>query len=189
MSKIFLENLNSQINPSLLFSSERLGFRLWKEKDLPALSAMNADNKTMRYFEKPLSVEESQAMMDRMHKMYEDKSYCYFAVELLKTGKFIGMIGLGRKAFEADFTPCVDIGWRLDKRYWNQGYASEGAKRCLVFVSGSGIDEVLSMASIGNEASTQVMKKIGMSYWKDFEHPDLAHKPDISTLHLYRISL
>ena len=151
--------------------------------------AMNADNETMRYFEKPLSVEESQAMMDRMRKMYEDRGYCYFAVELLKTGEFTGMIGLGRKTFEADFTPCVDIGWRLDKRFWNQGYASEGAKRCLVFVSGSGISEVLSLASIGNHVPFQVMKKIRMSYWKDFEHPDLVHKPDISTLQLYRISL
>jgi RimJ/RimL family protein N-acetyltransferase len=177
------------MNPSLLFSSERLGFRLWQDKDLPEFAAMNADTETMRYFDKPLSAEESQAMMERMNQLYTDRGYCYFAVELLKTGKFIGMIGLGWKAFEADFTPCVDIGWRLDKRFWNQGYASEGAKRCLEFASESGIDEVLSMASIGNEASTQVMKKIGMSYWKDFEHPDLVHKPDISTLHLYRISL
>jgi RimJ/RimL family protein N-acetyltransferase len=150
---------------------------------------MNADNETMRYFEKPLSVEESQAMMERMHKMYEDRSYCCFAVELLKTGEFTGMIGLGRMTFEADFTPCVDIGWRLDKRFWNQGYASEGAKRCLVFVSGSGISEVLSLASIGNHASVQVLKKIGMNYWKDFQQRDLTYKPDISTLQLYRISL
>jgi RimJ/RimL family protein N-acetyltransferase len=177
------------MNPALLFSSERLGFRLWQEKDLHALSTMNADAETMRYFEKPLSVEESQAMMERMHKMYEDRGYCYFAVELLKTGEFTGMIGLGRKTFEADFTPCVDIGWRLDKRYWNQGYATEGAIKCLDFARGLGISEVFSMASIGNIASTQVMRKIGMSYWKDFEHPDLTHKPDISTLHLYRISL
>jgi hypothetical protein len=64
----FQKNLNSQMNPSLLFSSERLGFRLWQEKDLPEFSAMNADAETMRYFEKPLSAEESQAMMERMHK-------------------------------------------------------------------------------------------------------------------------
>jgi RimJ/RimL family protein N-acetyltransferase len=84
------------------------------------------------------------------------------------------MIGLGWKAFEADFTPCVDIGWQLDKRFWNQGYATEGAKRCLEFARESGISEFLSMASIGNHASVQVMKRIGMSYWKDFEHPDLV---------------
>jgi RimJ/RimL family protein N-acetyltransferase len=176
------------MNPSLLFSSERLDFRLWQEKDLPEFSAMNADAETMRYFEKPLSTEESQATMDRMNKMYEDRGYCYFAVELLKTGEFVGMIGLGWKTFEADFTPCVDIGWRLDKRYWNQGYATEGAIKCLDFSRELEISEVLSMASIGNIASTQVMKKIGMSYWKDFEHPDLAYRPQISTLHLYRIS-
>ena len=148
---------------------------------------MNADAETMRYFEKLLSAEESQAMMERMHKMYEYRGYCYFAVELLKTGEFDWMIGMGYKTFEADFTPCVDIGWRLDKRFWNQGYASEGAKRCLVF--GSEISEVLSLASIRNHASVQVMKKIRMSYWKDFQQRDLTYKPDISTLHLYWISL
>jgi len=51
------------MNPFRLFSSARLGFRLWQEKDLPEFFAMNADAETMRYFEKPFSVEESQAMM------------------------------------------------------------------------------------------------------------------------------
>jgi RimJ/RimL family protein N-acetyltransferase len=81
----------------------------------------------------------------------------------------------------------VDIGWRLGKKFWNQGLATEGALACLGFAQQKQINEVVSMASIGNTASIQVMKKIGMNYWKDFDHPELGNFPDIRRCNLFRI--
>lgn len=150
---------------------------------------MNADPETMRFFQKPLNEVESQAMMERMNTLYADKGYCYFAVDLLETGKLVGMIGLGWKTFEASFTPCVDIGWRIRKEFWNQGLTGEGAQACLDFAKENGIPEILSMASLKNLASLRVMQKIGMKYWQDFEHPELINHPAISRLSLYRIYL
>jgi len=100
--------------------------------------------------------------MERMNKMYENRGYCYFAVELLKQ-QISSDDWTGLESFRGNFTPCVRY-WMADsiKRFWNQGYASEGAKRCLEFASESRNRMSPSMASIGNEASTQVMKKIGM---------------------------
>lgn len=172
-----------------LFSSSRLGFRLWQESDLPLFSEMNADPETMKYFANTLTEKESEAMMTRMNTMFEAHGYCYFAIELLENQEFVGMIGLGYKDFEADFTPCTDIGWRIRKKFWNQGIATEGAAACLDYARANQINEVLSMASTGNAASLKVMEKIGMEHWKDFDHPDLSHRPDIAKLHLYRISL
>ncbi|SIN67552.1 GNAT family N-acetyltransferase [Algoriphagus halophilus] len=173
---------------SYLFTSTHLGFRTWINSDLEQFSAMNSDPETMKYFEKPLNTEESKAMMERMNKLYEDKGYCYFAVERLETSEFLGMIGLGWKTFEAEFTPCVDIGWRIQKEFWNKGYTTEGAKRCLSYAKELGLKEVLSLASSDNKASIRVMQKIGMEYWLDFDHPDLKKSKHLNPCSLYRIS-
>lgn len=170
-----------------LFTTPRLGFRTWQPFDLDDFAAINADKEVMRFFQKPLSREETLAMMDRMQRMYEERGYCYFAVDLLESKELIGTIGLGWKTFAADFTPCVDIGWRLGKKFWNRGLATEGAEACLHFAQQTEIPEVLSMASIGNLASIQVMQKIGMTYWKDFDHPDLGDFPNIQRCCLYKI--
>jgi RimJ/RimL family protein N-acetyltransferase len=172
-----------------LFTSVRLGFRTWRPFDLDDFAAINKDPEVMRYFQKPLSTKETHAMIDRMVTLFEEKGYCYFAVDMLSNRELIGTIGLGWKTFEADFTPCVDIGWRLAKKWWNQGLATEGAMACLDFARQQGITEVLSMASVENTASIEVMKKIGMSYWKDFDHPDLWEFPEIQQCALYRVSL
>lgn len=172
-----------------LFQSKRLGFRPWLPSDLPAFSVMNADPETMTFFQHPLSKKESKALMDRMSRLYADLGHCYFAVDLLESDEFLGMIGLGTKSFKATFTPCIDIGWRIKKEFWNKGYASEGAARCLQFAKELGIKEVYSIASSKNTPSIRVMQKIGMDYVYDFEHPDLVQYPRLQPCALYKIDL
>lgn len=172
-----------------LFTSARLGFRTWRPFDLDDFAVINKDREVMRFFQSTLSRKETQAMMDRMLGLFEEKGYCYFAVDLLETRELIGTIGLGWKTFEADFTPCVDIGWRIARKWWNKGLATEGALVCLDFAKQKGIPEVLSMASTGNTASIEVMKKIGMNYWKNFDHSELWEFPEIQHCDLYRITL
>ena len=176
------------MNP-YLFTTPRLGFRTWQEFDLDDFSAINADPETMRFFQKTYSREDTLEMMNRMQRTFEEKGYCYFAVDYLESKELVGTIGLGWKTFESDFTPCVDIGWRIGKKWWNQGLATEGAAACLEYAQKLQLPEVLSMASIDNTASIQVMKKIGMSYWKDFDHSELASHPHIQRCSLYRIGL
>jgi RimJ/RimL family protein N-acetyltransferase len=176
------------MNKSYLFTSSNLGFRTWQDSGLDAFSEMNSDFETMRYFEKPLSTDESKAMMERMNNMFEEKGYSYFAVELLETGEFLGMIGLGWKTFEAEFTPCVDIGWRIRRAFWNKGYSTEGASRCLDYARDLELKEIVSLASSENKASIRVMQKIGMEYWLDFDHPDLKKSKHLNPCSLYRIS-
>lgn len=172
-----------------LFQSQRLGFRIWLTTDLEAFSEMNADAETMKFFQKPYSKKKSIDLMDRMNRLFAEINHCYFAVELLENHEFLGMIGLGTKSFEASFTPCVDIGWRIRKKFWNQGYATEGAKRCLDFAQELQIKEVYSLASSKNLASIRVMQKIGMTYEYDFEHPDLFAYPSLQRCSLYKIEL
>ena len=174
---------------SYLFTSPRLGFRRWQTADLDAFTAINSDLEVMRFFEKPLPKEDTLAMMERMERLYEEKGFCYFAVEHLADQSLIGTIGLGWKTFEADFTPTVDLGYRIGKNWWNQGFSTEGAAACLDYARQVQIPKVVAMASIGNHASIQVMKKIGMQYWKEFDHPDLKDSPSIQRCSLYQLTL
>jgi len=57
------------------------------------------------------------------------------AAELRSERAFVGFIGFLVPAFEAHFTPCVEIGWRLLPEYWGRGLATEGARRMIVYAS------------------------------------------------------
>ena len=66
-----------------LFTTARLGFRTWQAFDLDDFAAINADREVMRFFQKPLSREETQAMIDRMLHLFEERGDCDCAVDLL----------------------------------------------------------------------------------------------------------
>ncbi|RZK12370.1 MAG: N-acetyltransferase, partial [Flavobacterium sp.] len=116
-----------------LFTSERLGFRNWIEDDIPKMAEINSDPNVMEFFPSLQSAEQTDLFIRRMQQQFEEKSYCYFAVDVLDTDTFIGFIGLSDKDFESDFTPSVDIGWRLSEKQWKKGYATEGALACLKY--------------------------------------------------------
>jgi len=100
-----------------LFKSAKLGFRNWQISDLTDFTSMNADPLVMRYFPSTLSAKKSLQSMEKQIAKYNEKGYCYFAVDELGSGRLIGMIGISDKDFEAKFTPCIDIGWRLAKEF------------------------------------------------------------------------
>lgn len=170
-----------------IFTSDRLGFRNWRESDFEAMCEMNADPVVMEYFPARQGAQESLAFIQRMQKQFEEKGYCYFAVEKKEDREFIGFIGLADQAFEADFTPCTDIGWRLKKGAWHKGYATEGAKACLDYAFDQlGLKEVLAIAPTVNLKSESVMKKIGMQKVKIFDHPKLLNSSRLKKCVLYQ---
>ncbi len=124
-----------------------------------------------------------------MQKQFAAKGYCYFAVDKLEDNEFIGFIGLNDQVFESDFTPCVDIGWRLKREEWDKGYATEGARKCLehAFIN-LGIHEVYSITPKVNVRSEAVMKKIGMNKVKYFIFPLMKGDARLEECVLYKIS-
>ena len=121
--------------------------------------------------------------------MFEEKEYCYFAVDHLKNKELIGFIGLSEQTFESPFTPCVDVGWRLDPAYWHQGLATEGALRCMEYgFSEIGLKEIRSIAPIENKPSIAVMEKTGMELAGIFDHPKLAEHPKLRSCACYQLT-
>lgn len=172
-----------------LFTSERIGFRNWNNDDLPKMATINADPEVMQYFPSLQNESQTEAFIERMKAQLEQKGFTYFAAELLDTGEFIGFIGLSVPTFTADFTPCIDMGWRLDKKYWNKGYATEGAQRCLEYAfTVLQLEEVVAICPEVNKPSENVMKKIGMMRMYSFSHPLLQDNERLKSCVLYKIT-
>lgn len=172
-----------------VFTSERLGFRNWVEDDVPKMTAVNTNPEVMRYFPALQGREQTLSFIERMQKQFEEKGFTYFAVEELASKEFIGFIGLSVPAFDADFTPCIDMGWRLDKKFWNNGYATEGAKRCIEYgFEVLEIDTLVAICPEVNKPSEAVMKKIGMTKKLTFSHPLLQDNEELRNCVLYQIT-
>lgn len=177
------------MHASYLFKSERLGFRTWKTSDIPKLLEMNSDEEVMRFFPSTQNETQTKNFVERMQQSFEDKGYCYFAVDELKTSQFIGFIGLAYQDYDVPFSPFTDIGWRLHKDYWNNGYATEGAKRCLDYgFHQLNLKNIKSIAPKTNRPSIHVMEKIGMKKQLEFEHPLLIDNKMLKDCVCYEIS-
>jgi RimJ/RimL family protein N-acetyltransferase len=157
-----------------VFKSERLGFRNWVDSDLPLMIAISGDADVMKNFPATATPQQTKAFIERMQAMFVEKGYCYFAVDCLENNSLIGFIGLCDQDYEVEFSPCIDIGWRLAKQYWGKGFATEGAKRCLAYAFKElGLENIKSTAPLVNLNSIKVMEKIGMTKQLEFKHPKL----------------
>lgn len=171
-----------------VFETERLGFRRWNEEDKIPFAEINANRKVMKYFSNVLSRKQSDEFVDKIRDHFNEQGYGLWAVDIKGTRKFIGFIGFYTATFESHFTPCVEIGWRLDNKYWNKGYATDGAKACLEYgFNNLEMDVIYSFTSQLNKPSINVMKKINLEEVETFNHPRIE-KGDPLRLHvLYKI--
>lgn len=170
--------------------TERLLLRSWRHSDRAPYAALNADPEVMEHFPAPLTREQSDAHVDRMSAALDAQGWGLWAVEVPDEAAFIGFIGLAVPGFEAHFTPCVEVGWRLARSAWGRGYAPEGARAALAFAFAElGLDEVVSFTSVGNTKSRRVMEKIGMTHdsTEDFDHPNVPADSPVRRHVLYRI--
>jgi RimJ/RimL family protein N-acetyltransferase len=173
-----------------ILRTERLILRRPLAADRETFARMNADPKVMEFFPATLSREESDALMDRIEAHLEQHGFSWCAAELRDTGAFIGFIGLAVPRFEAPFTPCVEIGWRLASEYWGQGLATEGARASAKYAFVDlGLNEIVSFTTVANVRSRRVMEKLGMTHdpAEDFDHPQLPQGHPQRRHVLYRL--
>ena len=172
-----------------IIKTARLGLRNWLPADHEPLYELNSDPRVMEQFPATLDREESKALWSNLKNHCDEHGYTYFAVDLLSTGEFIGLIGLKNQTYPYQYTPFVDVGWRVLPAYWGKGYATEGARACLEFAFDQlGIDKVYGVAAHSNVPSLCVMQKIGMEKIDEFVHPNMAPDDALQPCHCYLIS-
>ena len=110
-----------------VIETTRLRLRPWQPADLAPFIAMNQDPVVMTYYPATASPDQTRAFYNVIQREFQDVGYGLYAVEVKATGDFIGYTGFHRANFDADFCPCVEIGWRLSRASWGHGYATSCA--------------------------------------------------------------
>jgi RimJ/RimL family protein N-acetyltransferase len=170
--------------------SERLLLRPWRDEDLEPYAALSADPRVMEYFTGTWSRALCAEHIARIQAHFAEHGFGLWAVELPGVAPFIGLTGLTTTRFEAPFTPCVEVGWRLAAEHWGHGYATEAAGASLAFgFETLGLQEIVSFTAEHNRRSRRVMEKLGMRRdpAEDFDHPLIAAGHPLRRHVLYRL--
>jgi RimJ/RimL family protein N-acetyltransferase len=166
----------------------RLILREWRDEDLAPFAALNADPEVMRHFPALLSREESDAGAGRIRAHMAARDFGLWAVEVKGGPSFIGFCGLNVPRWEAWFTPCVEIGWRLARSAWGFGYATEGAREAArAGFEELGLEEIVAVAVVANARSRAVMDRLGMVQDGEFDHPLIPEGSPVRRHVLYRL--
>ncbi|QIP82768.1 GNAT family N-acetyltransferase [Streptomyces sp. Tu 2975] len=152
----------------------RLLLRRWHDDDLTPMADINADPQVMRWVDdaSPLDLEDTAEAIEQWEEEWDEEGFGLFAVELLASGELAGFTGLSVPEFLPEVMPAVAISWRLGSSFWGQGYASEAAQATLEFaLQDRGLDRVISISRAGDEASENVIRKLGMVLERETVHP------------------
>ena len=172
--------------------TERLLLRGWTDADREPFAALNADPEVAEFFASTLDRDESDALVDRILGRWREDGFGLFAVERVADGRFLGFAGAMTLPWAPD--PFPEIGWRLAREGWGQGYATEAAREAMRFAfEDAGIEELVSYTTVGNVRSRRVMAKLGMarrdpSAPYDFLHPRLPEGHPLRPHVTYRLA-
>lgn len=170
--------------------SKRLILRTCRANDLAPFAAMCADPRVMEFFPGLIDRNRCNRFIDGLMSHLDEHGFTFWAMEERATGRFAGFTGLSWTDFDADFTPAVEIGWRLPFEFWGRGLASEAALASLRYgFKIAGLDEIIAITAEINRRSRVVMERIGMKRDADgdFDHPHVTEGQTIKRHVLYRI--
>jgi ribosomal-protein-alanine N-acetyltransferase len=141
--------------------------REFREEDAIGMYELNSDRDVIRYTgDDPFVSVESARDFIRKYDAYTKTGYGRLTILLKGTMEYAGWCGLKYDPASSD----TDLGFRLHKKFWNKGYATEASLRCLEFgFNELKLDKIVGRAMYGNKASINVLKKIGMAFEKEFE--------------------
>lgn len=168
--------------------TERLLMRRWRDSDRGPFADLNADPEVARYFPAPQDRVESDRAIDRFEQRFDEQGYGLWALEVLATGEFIGFTGLNPMPDDVPGAGDLEVGWRLARRAWHHGYATEAARAALdLGFLQLGLPVIWSMTAVLNQPSQAVMKRLGMVRCATFEHPSVAVGHPLRPHVVYRI--
>ena len=175
--------------PTIFIETPRLILRQWQQSDQEPYISLNAVPEVMEYFRSIKTPAETLTQIERISDYVDRHGYGFFAVERKDNHWFIGFTGICEPGFEAYFTPCIEIGWRLSRENWGYGFATEAALACIDFgFDKLNLKEIYSFTAIHNYRSEKVMQRIGMNKAGEFDHPLIPDGNWLKKHVLYKIT-
>ena len=161
--------------PDVVLETERLWLRRYRDEDVDDLLAVIGDPETMRYYPRPYTRDEAAAWIRRQQDRYQREGYGLYAMVLKETGAFVGDCGPVTQRVEG--TDEVELGWHVNRAWWNRGLATEGGRACRDDVFGRfGLDHVISLIRPENRSSARVAEKLGMTVDRQVIWSGLPHQ-------------
>ena len=177
--------------PAVELRTDRLVLRAWRCADAEPFAAMGADPEVMRHLGGTIDRRSSDALARRIADRLDGRGHGLWALQAPGVADFVGFTGLAPVEDPAmPPAPAVEIGWRLAREHWGQGYATEAAAAALRhgFVE-LGLAEIVSFTVPANRASWRVMERLGMHRdpADDFDHPRFGDGHPLRRHVLYRL--
>ena len=161
-------------NVKIFAETERLILREIIPSDIDGMFELDSDPEVHKYLgKKPLTEKEQVAnVINFIRQQYNDNGIGRWAIIDKKTNDFIGWTGL---KFVTDLTNnhknYYDLGYRLIKKYWGQGIATETAIASLNYAFEQlKTKEVYAMADCKNDGSNKILRKVGLNFIEKFYH-------------------
>ncbi|MGL5540504.1 MAG: GNAT family N-acetyltransferase, partial [Erysipelotrichaceae bacterium] len=172
------ESYDVQMDLDIITESERLYYRKIQENDYAVLCEMLQDPEVMKAWEHAFTDDEVYAWIQKCRESYQKLGYGYFLAIEKETDKVVGQIGLLDEVVNEQH--YVGLGYILNKNYWHQGYALEGAKAMMDYAFDDlQLDEVIATIRPENLASIKVAKGLKMTekerYTKRYQGKEMEH--------------
>jgi RimJ/RimL family protein N-acetyltransferase len=165
----------------------RLILRRPVTEDVRPLAEINADPEVMKYIGdgRVRTSEQTAEGIERAIREWEERGHGMFSVDRRDTGEFIGWVALTEPTFLPEVLPAIEIGWRLGRRHWGLGFATEAAREALRHgFETCGFDTLISIRDVRNDASRRVMEKLGLRF--DFNTRVPSHGQPVAVYSISR---
>ena len=163
----------------IYIETQRLILREVLPTDIEGFFELDADPEVHRYLgNKPLK-DKAQVVdvINFIRQQYVDNGIGRWAMIEKETNNFIGWTGLKlEKVKTNNHVNYYDLGYRLIRKYWGKGFATESAIPCLQYgFDKLDIKEVYAAADCENIGSNNILKKVGLNFVETFDHDGIKH--------------
>jgi RimJ/RimL family protein N-acetyltransferase len=149
------------LSGATVMETERLILRDFRAADLADYTALCTDPAVMRYLGGPVPPDRPELEMKGISRFFEESGFGMLAVERKADGAFLGTCGL---SIEKWYSDDLQIGWRLFREHWGQGYATESAVAWRDLAFSVPVPRLISISDAPNVRSHRVMQRIGMKF-------------------------